>query len=51
MRFGSLEALKKASVEELASVPGMTVKVAKRLFEFLRGLEVEQPRSLSEHKP
>jgi len=51
MRFGSLEALKKASVEELASVPGMTVEVAKRLFEFLKGLEVEKPRLLSEHEP
>lgn len=50
MRFGSLEALKRASIDELASVPGMNKEVAKRLYEFLHGEwmsypdEVEQPK-------
>jgi excinuclease ABC subunit C len=34
-RFGSLEAIKEASVEELAQVPGMSRKVAERVKEFL----------------
>jgi excinuclease ABC subunit C len=33
--FGSLEAIKEASVEELAQVPGMSRKVAERVKEFL----------------
>ena len=34
-RFGSLEAIRQASAEELASVPGMTLAVAQRLLSSL----------------
>ncbi len=34
-RFGSLKALKEASLEELAAVPGMTVKLAQTVKEYL----------------
>ena len=34
-RFGSVKALKEASLEDLASVPGMTVKLAQRVKDYL----------------
>ena len=34
--FGSIAAMKKASVEELAAVPGMNLRVAATLYEFLQ---------------
>jgi excinuclease ABC subunit C len=37
--FGSLEALRKATVEEIASVPGITPKLALRIKEFLQEAE------------
>ena len=34
-RFGSLKGVKEASIEDVAAVPGMTLKVARRLKEYL----------------
>jgi len=42
-RFGSLEALRKATVEEIASVPGITPKLALKIKEFLEGAEEAEP--------
>ncbi len=40
-RFGSLEALRKAEVDEIASVPGITRNLALRLKEFLQSSETQ----------
>ncbi|MCS7252752.1 MAG: excinuclease ABC subunit UvrC [Armatimonadota bacterium] len=48
MRFGSLEELKRASVDELASVPGMTRDVAKRLWEFLHTEQASHSANLEQ---
>jgi len=34
--FGSLERLKRASIDEIAKVPGIGRKYAERIYEFLR---------------
>jgi len=34
-RFGSLEGIRQASLDELAAVPGMTMEAARRLLEGL----------------
>ncbi len=47
MRFGSLDGLKRASIDELASVPGMTREAAMRLWEFLH---TEQAAHHEEHE-
>lgn len=48
MRFGSLEGLKRASIDELASVPGMTRDVAMRLWEFLHAEQAEHVEGLEQ---
>lgn len=45
--FGNLEGIKAASVEELASVPGMNQKTAEAVFEFFR-LSKEEKRATIE---
>ena len=47
-RFGSLEAMKQASVEDLLAVDGMNRPVAERVYNFLRGNLVEKTELLNQ---
>ncbi len=47
--FGSLDAMKKASVEELADVEGMNYKVAQQIYDFFRMSKADKQKILDPH--